>query len=175
MCHEYLDNRTETQVLLLIVSFCCPRRYIGLDESLRVVREAVERDGPYDGILGFSQGATLAALFCLLAAPTAASPAPFRCAILVAGFLPKDTSSLSQIEARAAFHPPLRLPILRCGGQKAHAHTRARVRTYYIEYIYIIYTYIYIYIGLTRLFDCWITCVWPRKYFVSIVGARSAQ
>jgi hypothetical protein len=31
------------------------RTYAGLDESLARVREAVERDGPYDGLLGFSQ------------------------------------------------------------------------------------------------------------------------
>ena len=34
----------------------------GLEESLRAIERACERDGPFDGILGFSQGATLAAI-----------------------------------------------------------------------------------------------------------------
>ena len=38
------------------------RSYAGLEESLRAIERACERDGPFDGILGFSQGATLAAI-----------------------------------------------------------------------------------------------------------------
>lgn len=63
------------------------------------------------------QGATLAALFLLLAAPTPDSPPPVRCAILVAGFLPRDASVLEQLEARASVHPPLAVPTLHVAGE----------------------------------------------------------
>lgn len=38
----------------------------GLQESIEVVRKAFEELGPFDGILGFSQGATLASILCYL-------------------------------------------------------------------------------------------------------------
>ena len=36
--------------------------YAGLEKSLRAIEATCERDGPFDGVLGFSQGATLAAI-----------------------------------------------------------------------------------------------------------------
>ena len=51
-------------------------RYIGLAESLEHVQCKLRDDGPYDGVLGFSQGATLAVLLCLLTPP----PTPSRMA-----------------------------------------------------------------------------------------------
>ena len=46
---------------------------------------ALQEHGPFDGLLGFSQGATLGALLCL------APPAPpVRFAVLVSGFMPRD-------------------------------------------------------------------------------------
>jgi len=69
------------------------RSYTGLEASLVQIQHAVATDGPFDCILGFSQGATLAALYCLLSA----SPPPFRALILIAGFMPRDTHVLSQL------------------------------------------------------------------------------
>mmetsp|Transcript_53573 Transcript_53573/g.116797 ORF Transcript_53573/g.116797 Transcript_53573/m.116797 type:complete len:223 (+) Transcript_53573:100-768(+) len=69
------------------------RSYTGLEASLGQIQHAVTTDGPFDCILGFSQGATLAALYCLLSA----SPPPFRALLLIAGFMPRDTHVLSQL------------------------------------------------------------------------------
>ncbi|RWS29314.1 hypothetical protein B4U80_10384, partial [Leptotrombidium deliense] len=39
---------------------------IGFDESLKVIDEACAMQGPFDGILGFSQGAAMVALICTM-------------------------------------------------------------------------------------------------------------
>ncbi|XP_053864414.1 esterase OVCA2 [Malaclemys terrapin pileata] len=57
----------------------------GLDESLDAVARALAEHGPFDGLLGFSQGAALAALLCALQQRGDAR-FPFEFAILVAGF-----------------------------------------------------------------------------------------
>lgn len=44
-----------------ITEFSC-----GLEESIEVVRKAFLELGPFDGILGFSQGATLGSILCHL-------------------------------------------------------------------------------------------------------------
>ena len=62
-------------------------RYIGLQESLQRVRQKIEDDGPFDGIFGFSQGATLAAMLCLVQP----KPPPVRWIVLCAAFLPRVT------------------------------------------------------------------------------------
>lgn len=38
------------------------RPYVGFDESLEFVKEYIKKNGPYDGIFGFSQGAAMAAI-----------------------------------------------------------------------------------------------------------------
>ncbi|XP_029923888.1 esterase OVCA2 [Myripristis murdjan] len=59
---------------------------LGLDESLRAVRQAVKDQGPFDGILGFSQGAALVAMLCSLQEQNMEPDFSFRFAIVVAGF-----------------------------------------------------------------------------------------
>ncbi|XP_028322895.1 esterase OVCA2 [Gouania willdenowi] len=59
---------------------------LGLDESLATVREAVQSQGPFDGVLGFSQGAALVAMLCSLQEQKLERDFSFRFAILVAGF-----------------------------------------------------------------------------------------
>lgn len=59
---------------------------LGLDESVTVVREAVKASGPFDGILGFSQGAAFVAMLCSLQEKKQEPDFSFRFAILVAGF-----------------------------------------------------------------------------------------
>lgn len=61
-------------------------RYVGLDETLSSLRHTIETEGPFDGILGFSQGATVAAMLCLLSP----APPPVSFVVLVAAFLPRD-------------------------------------------------------------------------------------
>ncbi|XP_054611034.1 esterase OVCA2 [Dunckerocampus dactyliophorus] len=58
----------------------------GLEESVAVVREAVKLQGPFDGILGFSQGAALVAMLCALQEQNAEPDFHFRFAVLVAAF-----------------------------------------------------------------------------------------
>uniref|UniRef100_A0A674J1K9 Esterase OVCA2 n=1 Tax=Terrapene triunguis TaxID=2587831 RepID=A0A674J1K9_9SAUR len=57
----------------------------GLDESLDTVARALAEQGPFDGLLGFSQGAALAAMVCALKQRGDAR-FPFEFAIVVAGF-----------------------------------------------------------------------------------------
>ena len=61
-------------------------RYVGVEETLAQVREHIHTHGPYDGILGFSQGASLAALLCL----EPPRVPHFKFAVMVAGFVPND-------------------------------------------------------------------------------------
>ncbi|KAJ8248734.1 hypothetical protein GJAV_G00227160 [Gymnothorax javanicus] len=85
---------------------------LGLEESLEEVKKAVCELGPFDGILGFSQGAALVAMVCSL--QEQASPDfKFRFAILVAGF----QSKCAQHE-RFYLHAPLTIPSLHVYGQK---------------------------------------------------------
>ncbi|KAK3286521.1 hypothetical protein CYMTET_5921 [Cymbomonas tetramitiformis] len=58
--------------------------YIGFEESLELVNRLVREDGPYDGVLGFSQGAAMAAMLLRT------SPHPFKFGIIVSGFIPRD-------------------------------------------------------------------------------------
>ncbi|KAK2823353.1 hypothetical protein Q7C36_019953 [Tachysurus vachellii] len=58
----------------------------GLEQSLEAVRMAVKNLGPFDGILGFSQGAALVAMLCSLQEQKLDPIFNFRFAILVAGF-----------------------------------------------------------------------------------------
>ncbi|KAL1530581.1 hypothetical protein AB1Y20_001481 [Prymnesium parvum] len=79
--------------------------YVGLEAALERVRLAIERDGPFDGILGFSQGATLAAMLCLL--PPA--PPPVKLVVLVAAFLPQGADMRAHFQPRALELPSLHI------------------------------------------------------------------
>lgn len=57
----------------------------GYQESLQVIKEKLLSNGPFDGIMGFSQGASLVSLLCILRSnPT--EGIGFQFAILIAGF-----------------------------------------------------------------------------------------
>lgn len=61
----------------------------GLEESLATVARALKESGPFSGLLGFSQGAALAALVCALGqAGDPRFPLP-RFIILISGFCPR--------------------------------------------------------------------------------------
>lgn len=59
--------------------------YVGVDTTILRIRELIQAEGPFDGLLGFSQGATLAALLCL-----DPEPPPLKFALFFAAFAPKD-------------------------------------------------------------------------------------
>ena len=58
---------------------------IGFEESLQLVQETFDTQGPFDGVLGFSQGAAFVSLLCTHQNDPA-SPIRFKFAILIAGF-----------------------------------------------------------------------------------------
>lgn len=59
---------------------------LGLDQSVAAVRDAIRTQGPFDGLLGFSQGAAFVAMLCALQEQNLEPDFNFRFAILVAGF-----------------------------------------------------------------------------------------
>lgn len=59
----------------------------GYQDSLQVVKEKFASEGPFDGIMGFSQGAAFAALLCILQSNPTEEGVRFKFAILVAGFM----------------------------------------------------------------------------------------
>ncbi|KAF8940051.1 hypothetical protein BGZ47_007897 [Haplosporangium gracile] len=76
--------------------------YKGFDESLKGLREVLEKQGPFDGVMGFSQGASMASLLQLLLERPHLSPVmaglkhdPFKFAIIVSGFEPRDAEKMA--------------------------------------------------------------------------------
>ncbi|KAF9094576.1 Ovarian cancer-associated protein 2 [Mortierella sp. GBA35] len=76
--------------------------YKGFDESLTGLREVLEKQGPFDGVMGFSQGASMASLLQLLLERPHLSPVmagckhdPFKFAIIVSGFEPRDAEKMA--------------------------------------------------------------------------------
>ena len=57
----------------------------GYKESLQAVKEKFLSDGPFDGIMGFSQGAAFVSLLCILKNDPA-SGINFKFAVMIAGF-----------------------------------------------------------------------------------------
>ncbi|XP_006891161.1 PREDICTED: ovarian cancer-associated gene 2 protein [Elephantulus edwardii] len=83
----------------------------GLQEALDTVAQALNQQGPFDGLLGFSQGAALAALVCALGqAGDARFPLP-KFIILVSGFCPRGGELQEPI-----LKAPLALPSLHVFG-----------------------------------------------------------
>lgn len=78
---------------------------IGFEESLELVAEAFKTAGPFDGILGFSQGAAFASILCSQQAPD--SLIRFNFAIFIAGFksqLLQHKDAYSQCVTLPTFH-----------------------------------------------------------------------
>lgn len=91
---------------------------VGFDDSVKAVQEQVQLLGPFDGLLGFSQGACLAALLCALQQTDKTSPFQFRFVILFAGF----QSLLSQ-------HTDLYCSLIRCPSFHSIGETDAVIPT----------------------------------------------
>lgn len=83
----------------------------GLEQALATVAQALDKLGPFDGLLGFSQGAALAALVCALGqAGDVRFPLP-RFIILISGFCPRGLGLKEPI-----MQSPLSLPSLHVFG-----------------------------------------------------------
>lgn len=96
------------------------REYVGFDESLAAIRTVIEERGPFDGVIGFSQGATcaVAALAAIEELRTSA-----RFVVLVAGFEPLDENMLASVRAAA----PLAMKSLHVHGESDALVTRERM------------------------------------------------
>ena len=89
----------------------------GYQESLQLIKDKLISEGPFDGILGFSQGASFASLLCILRQDPA-SGIDFKFAIMIAGFKslvgphaglygdPIDCPSFHTVGAADAVIPP---------------------------------------------------------------------
>lgn len=83
----------------------------GLEKALETVAQALDTQGPFDGLLGFSQGAALAAFVCALGqAGDPRFPLP-RFIILVSGFCPRGLGLKEPI-----LQSPMSLPSLHVFG-----------------------------------------------------------
>ncbi|KAL8639249.1 MAG: hypothetical protein Q9226_008890 [Calogaya cf. arnoldii] len=83
--------------------------------ALAQLKRYIQIEGPFDGVLGFSQGASLAAAYLVrLTRDFPSRPLPFRCAIFFCGGPPFDPQALEQDEMRLVdarkTGPILRLP-----------------------------------------------------------------
>lgn len=83
---------------------------LGIDDSVAAVRKTVKEQGPFDGILGFSQGAAFVAMLCSLQERGLEPDFSFRFAIIVAGF-----RSACQ-EHQVFYNVPLQIPSLHVFG-----------------------------------------------------------
>ncbi|EXJ77662.1 dihydrofolate reductase [Capronia epimyces CBS 606.96] len=86
-----------------------PPEYAGLDQGLDTVANLIETEGPFDGVIGFSQGAALAAMVASLLEGDSRKQA----------FKKAQARSPLAIPYPAAFerldHPPLKFCIAYCG------------------------------------------------------------
>jgi hypothetical protein len=64
--------------------------YHGLPESIRFIEALVDQEGPFDGVLGFAQGATMATILAALQ-EEGLSPVKFKFVISISGFYCRDT------------------------------------------------------------------------------------
>jgi hypothetical protein len=82
-------------------------RYHGWEESLAFIADVCVEKGPFDGVLGFSQGAAMAAMLCAQPgnAPRAAmlaDAASFQFAAVFSGFVPRDARAAARLERGAS-------------------------------------------------------------------------
>ncbi|KAJ8103647.1 serine hydrolase FSH [Lipomyces tetrasporus] len=96
-----------------------PPAHDSIAAAFHLIDGIVEDEGPFDGVLGFSHGATLATAFLLH--HTATRPhdppwGPFRCAVFIAGLAPFEESGrrIRAVERGAVF----KLPSVHVAGQE---------------------------------------------------------
>ncbi|XP_063986032.1 esterase OVCA2 isoform X2 [Diachasmimorpha longicaudata] len=83
---------------------------VGYEESLAYIEKLIHEKGPFDGILGFSQGASFVSILCALQQKKL-SPINFKFAVLISGF-----KSLCALHAEF-YDEPIDLPTLHVYGE----------------------------------------------------------
>ncbi|CAK7903628.1 family of serine hydrolases 1 [[Candida] anglica] len=64
-----------------------PGNYEGFSHSFSYLKKYIQENGPYDGIIGFSQGAAMAAIICNSVVRESMQDAPFKVAVFFSGFV----------------------------------------------------------------------------------------
>ena len=84
-----------------------------MEKSVTSLGELWEREGPFDGVLGFSQGACLVAVLAARQSQGLLPPGmSFEFAAVFSGFLPNDPTFAAEIKSAA----PVMLPSFHCYG-----------------------------------------------------------
>ncbi len=89
-------------------TYFIPDSAFGILSAVNYLAEFVASEGPFDAVMGFSQGASLAATLILRSHearkgdPSSAhyQPNPFKCAVFLSGQLPFDCAALERGEIR---------------------------------------------------------------------------
>lgn len=97
-----------------------PPSYLGLDDTLQWLHEFSEREGPFDAVFGWSQGATMAAIMAAQQQNDSGYDFGFKWLVLCGGFLPSDP------EVKRLFDSAIQLPSLHVVGKKESAFMRQR-------------------------------------------------
>ena len=97
-----------------------PPHYLGLDETLRYLCELIEREGPFDAVLGWSQGAVMAAIMAAQQQNGVGHNFGLKWLLLCGGFLPGDA------KVKRLFEPAIQLPSLHVVGKLESDFMRQR-------------------------------------------------
>ncbi|OQO03084.1 hypothetical protein B0A48_11339 [Cryoendolithus antarcticus] len=82
-----------------------PYTYAGIELGLAIVAEVLQKDGPFDGVIGFSQGGALAGMLASLLEPTRRQA--FEAAQSAGGIRYLDSFTQDSGFIEEAVHPPL--------------------------------------------------------------------
>lgn len=82
-----------------------------IEPALESLSAAIKSDGPFDGILGYSEGALVAAHALMEYARTTSlgDPLPFKCAVFIAGLIPYKFSKVDGQDVIGREEEPLNL------------------------------------------------------------------
>ncbi|KAH7636653.1 esterase CBG03338 [Dermatophagoides farinae] len=105
----------------------------GYDESMKKICDSFEKMGPFDGLLGFSQGASLVALICILKHFNE-FPYDFKFVILCSGFKSLTSSHVAMFDRLA--DQKIRIPSLHIIGENDQVVDHDRSESLANDYFY---------------------------------------
>jgi len=97
-----------------------PRRYIGLHDTLAWLQRYCDEHGPFDGVLGWSQGAVMAAIMAAVQQNGSGYDFGLKWLVLCGGFMPGDGDVTPWFSSRLPF------PSLHVVGKKEPDFLRQR-------------------------------------------------